>query len=101
MFESDDLKDADIHRAIEEDYKNYRGATGENPTGKAAVWPTVRSELSPRLILNSSGSGKAASRRLTAVSSILAGTQFPAHALCEKRQGFGVQETEPVVCRGH
>ena len=25
LFESDDLKDADIHRAIEEDYKNYRG----------------------------------------------------------------------------
>mgnify|MGYP001026315934 FL=1 len=49
LFESDDLKDADIHRAIEEDYKNYRGATGENPTGKAAVWPTVRSELSPRV----------------------------------------------------
>lgn len=49
LFESDDLKDADIHRAIEEDYKNYRGAIGENPTGKAAVWPTVRSELSPRV----------------------------------------------------
>ena len=48
LFEDDDLKDADIHRAMEEDYKNYRGATGENPTGKAAVWPTVRSELSPR-----------------------------------------------------
>ena len=50
LFEDDDLKDADIHRAIEEDYKNYRGATGENPTGKAAVWPTVRSELSPRFL---------------------------------------------------
>lgn len=49
LFEDDDLKDADIHRAMEEDYKNYRGATGENPTGKAAVWPTVRSELSPRV----------------------------------------------------
>lgn len=53
LFESDDLKDVDIHRAIEEDYKNYRGATGENPTGKAAVWPTVRSELSPRVDPNS------------------------------------------------
>ena len=79
LFEGDDLKDADIHRVMEEDYKTYRGATGENPTGKAAVWPTVRSELNPRL----------------------AGTEFPAHALCEKRQRLGAEETEPFVCWGH
>lgn len=87
LFESDDLKDADIHRAIEEDYKNYRGATGENPTGKAAVWPTVRSELSPRV----DPEFKAEAEKLlrgggAAVSSVLAGTEFPAYALCEKRK---------------
>ena len=100
LFEDDDLKDADIHRAMEEDYKNYRGATGENPTGKAAVWPTVRSELSPR-VDPESGSRKAATRGVPAVSSVPAGIEFPAYALCEKRQRPGAQETEPVVCRRH